>query len=119
VCYDFYGEFDAYSETGYAQVVLPGVPVSRLDEVTGLVEEILSEVRRGEVNVNYFLKRRKYYEYTIKVAYRSMFDRAVLEAHTAIKGQLLTPEDFIEGLSIERLSGNLLGKPVVTLIKPS
>jgi len=48
-----------------------------------------------------------------------MFDRAVLEAHTAIKGQLLTLEDFIEGLSIERLSGNLLGKPVVTLIEPS
>ncbi|RLE99585.1 MAG: hypothetical protein DRJ63_04940 [Thermoprotei archaeon] len=58
MCYDFYGEFDAYSETGYAQVVLPEVPVSRLDEVTGLVEEILSEVRRGEVDVNYFLKRK-------------------------------------------------------------
>ncbi|RLE78214.1 MAG: hypothetical protein DRJ52_10750 [Thermoprotei archaeon] len=119
LCYDFYGEFDAYSETGYAQVVLPGVPVSKLDEVTGLVEEILSKVRRGEVDVDYFLKRRKYYEYTIKVAHRSMFDRAVLEAHTAIKGQLLTPEDFIERLSIERLSGNLLGESVVALIEPS
>ena len=101
--YDFYSEYDLFADLGYLQVTIPGIPLSRLDEVISLTEDILNQIKLGEIESDYFEKRIKYYEYTIKTSYRSMFSRALLEAHTAIKGSIVEPEYFIEKLFLEKL----------------
>jgi len=49
-----------------------------------------------------------------------MFSRALLEAHTAIKGEIIEPEYFVKKLSLEKLIDPIITSNFVkALILPS
>ena len=54
--YDFYSEYDLFADLGYLQVTIPGIPLGKQDEVVSLTEDILNQIKLGEIELNYFKK---------------------------------------------------------------